>query len=807
MPIGITSINPLTMANRNNNVGITDDDIKRTKDYKDALDALKNSINGVNSKLPEFSEGLQAGLKAVGEKLPEVVDAMVKLNAQNRELAASGQQPKSILKELASSMLSWNSIVSVGITLLTTYGGAIISWVVDMVKGQTTLSALGKAMKDNKIIMDALIQSRSDGDKNAQQELVHLKLLYGATQNHNLSLNERKKAVNEIRDQYPGYFKGISDETILAGKATKQYNDLSNAIVASARARAAEDIMVKNQIRQLGNDDTVKKLTPQLEKLNKELKLAVNQQTESNKPGLVLGSSSFTVGTESRDSANDAKISRLTKERDATKKLIDDHNTDTKLLEGQNKVLVESVSGYIKKYGVQVITGLQQNTDQQNQIITEQKDKQTKSLTNNEKAYNNFLTKQLLQTTDAFNKKLEQDHANYTLDQTALKTQLDSKLITQEQYQQQSQQLEEKYHIGVGEMVTQFNKEDLAKAQQLQKDLVDAQQQKEVIDKDQKNIDSAVLPGSKLEAEKQLITDKYNFEIQKANETGQDTVEIRNKYEQEITTLTQKYEEQRKDFAMQTAQKVSDTAFSIVQNNIRSQSDAKLKGLETQKQAELSNSSLTGTQKKAIEAKYQKQEATEKVKAFKSEQKASILQAVINGALAITKVTSQAGLLAPLVIPGIIAATALQVATIAAQKAPQYAKGGLHYQSDGRGALLPGYSRTDNTNAFLRSGEAIVVSEAMRNPWARNLVSAINVAHGGRDFSTPNTGHGYAIGGIFTDGGNTNRYYSQPVNDVKELANTMAYQMINNFPPIYVDVKDVNNQQNILAQTVNRVNL
>ena len=258
---------------------------------------------------------------------------------------------------------------------------------------------------------------------------------------------------------------------------------------------------------------------------------------------------------------------------------------------------------------------------------------------------------------------------------------------------------------------------------------------------------------------------------------------------------------------MQSAQQVADKAFSIIQNNIKTQSDARIRGLEKDKSAELSNKNLTNTQKKAIEDKYQKKEAAEKVKAFKAEQKTSILQAVINGALAITKATSQTGILAPFVIPGIIASTAIQVATIVAQKPPQYAKGGLHYQSDGRGALLPGYSRTDNTNAYLRSGEAIVVSEAMRNPWARNLVSAINVAHGGRDFSIPNPSRGYAIGGIFTDGGNANRYYNQPVNDVKDLANTLAYQMINNFPPVYVDVKDINNQQNILAQTINRVNL
>ena len=163
-------------------------------------------------------------------------------------------------------------------------------------------------------------------------------------------------------------------------------------------------------------------------------------------------------------------------------------------------------------------------------------------------------------------------------------------------------------------------------------------------------------------------------------------------------------------------------------------------------------------------------------------------------------------------VPKAIAETAIAVAVGASSLAsiikqkPGFARGG-QYISDGHGALLSGYSRRDDTNAYLRSGEAVVVSEAMRNPWARNLVSAINVAHGGRDFSAGNPGRGYAIGGIFTDGGNANRYYSQPANDVKDLANTLAYQMINNFPPIYVDVKDVNNQQNILAQTVNRVNL
>ena len=265
----------------------------------------------------------------------------------------------------------------------------------------------------------------------------------------------------------------------------------------------------------------------------------------------------------------------------------------------------------------------------------------------------------------------------------------------------------------------------------------------------------------------------------------------------------QKFEE----YAKQSDQKIASAAFSILSNSIKQQSDAKIAALEKDKAAELSNRSLTSAQKLAIEQKYKKQEGQVKAKAFKEEQEASIAQAVINGALAITKGTAQTGILAELYIPTIIAETAVEVAKIAAQKPPAYARGGLHYTSDGRGGVLPGYSRTDNTNAYLRSGEGVVVSEAMQVPWARNLVSAINVGFGGRDFAITNPGRGYAVGGIFTDGGDANRYYNQPVNDQKNLANTIAYQMINNFPPVYVDVKDVNNQQNILAQTINRVNL
>jgi hypothetical protein len=289
--------------------------------------------------------------------------------------------------------------------------------------------------------------------------------------------------------------------------------------------------------------------------------------------------------------------------------------------------------------------------------------------------------------------------------------------------------------------------------------------------------------------------DKTKAATDAATKTGQATA-----------ATTKLFQTQAAKDAITTTQQISDATYKVFTDKLQMQSQAKLKALQDDEAKALSVANLSANQKLAIQASYKKKENDVQKKAFKEKQDADIAQAVINGAVAITKVSAQSGIAAPFMIGAVIAETAAQVAKIAAQKPPAMAKGG-YFQSDGKGAVLPGYSRTDNTNAYLRSGEAVVVSEAMRDPWARNLVSAINVAFGGRDFSVPSASRGYAVGGIFTDGGNANRYYNQPMNDQKNLANTVAYQMINNFPPVYVDVKDINNQQNILAQTVNRVNL
>lgn len=753
-------------------VQVNTDGQQQVDQYKASFDSLRTSINSLSKPLSDLSRNissfdrdvtkLTSSLSGLNNQNQQVVSGADKVRDTFSQLSASYSIWKKAITDAELASEGWAGVIAAVLTILADYGPKLLDWISKMTSANTTLTALSKAAKDHSIIMGALSQAQQQGIVDAQQELAHLKLLYNATQDHNLSLRQRKSIIGEIRNQYPGYFNNISDETILTGKAAKSYNELCNSIIATSKARAAEDIMIKNSQRQLGNNNIINKLTKQLKQYQAELDAATKRLQKHYHDRKSDGYGRDDIDgevVEMQDSIHD--INQLINQ---TKKQIADMHTDTNLLEGQNKVLAASVMQDTEKFGT-VVIGVSRRASNE----------QVKSIKNVTKKHQEALITQLQATNNAYAQQALDENTHYNEEKQRLDDLLKKKLISLTQYQSEAEKLESEHKANIAGIIDKYVKEDADKDRPKQTELV------------------AMSLGVK------------DIET-KLTEVNVVKVDLLNKFQDQVTKKAKVSAQERADFEIQTTQKVSDTAFSIISKNIQQQSDAKVKALENDKAKELNNSSLTSAQKQAIEQKYKQQEDAIKVKAFKDEQKTSIAQAIINGAIAITKAEAQTGALGAFVIPGIIAQTAIQVATIAAQKPPAMAKGG-YFMSDGKGAVLPGYSRTDNTNAYLRSGEAVVVSEAMRDPWARNLVSAINVAYGGRDFSVRNPTKGYAIGGIFTDGGNANRYYNQPMNDNKNLANTIAYQMINNFPPVYVDVKDINNQQNILAQTVNRVNL
>jgi hypothetical protein len=118
--------------------------------------------------------------------------------------------------------------------------------------------------------LDDITRSRIQGTQQAQEELGKLATLYTATQNQNIALRDRKKAVDELQKLYPAYFKNISDETILAGGAKSAYDKLTTSIIAASKARVLQKSIDELTSQGIALDERGKQAADDLVKAKKE---------------------------------------------------------------------------------------------------------------------------------------------------------------------------------------------------------------------------------------------------------------------------------------------------------------------------------------------------------------------------------------------------------------------------------------------------------------------------------------------------------------------------------------------------------
>lgn len=244
------------MGNYQRNVG----------NYASHWNGLNMSVQQVARELPSLAVGWNTFFLAISNNLPMVVDELKKARIEYQAMQEAGQKGIPVWKQLTKSILSWQTALVVGITLLSVYGKDIMNWVASLFKGEQAVLELANAEKD-------LADARKRGISNSVKERVELDLLYKATQDTSRSMEDRNEAVDELQKRYPSYFKNMSNEEILAGKASVAYGELKKAIIASAIARAQADKIAENSMKiDEKNNERLGYLTKQVqeqEKLNK----------------------------------------------------------------------------------------------------------------------------------------------------------------------------------------------------------------------------------------------------------------------------------------------------------------------------------------------------------------------------------------------------------------------------------------------------------------------------------------------------------------------------------------------------------
>lgn len=200
---------------------------------------LKMQFSQVARELPSLAMGPQMFILAISNNLPMLADAIADVRKQNELLAASGKKGVPVWKQLASSLFSTQTALVAAISLGIVFAKDIANWVKELISGK-------KAIDNNKEALENYKKAMLDSQQAAQEEIVQLNLLYQAAVDSSKGMNERISAVKELKKEFPQYFKNLSDEEVLVGKAADKYNELATAIMASAKAQAAKETLIKN---------------------------------------------------------------------------------------------------------------------------------------------------------------------------------------------------------------------------------------------------------------------------------------------------------------------------------------------------------------------------------------------------------------------------------------------------------------------------------------------------------------------------------------------------------------------------------
>lgn len=166
---------------------------------------------------------------------------------------------------------------------------------------------LTRKTKEHIVARNRMAEIEQQGARNAVEETTKLKILYDATQDQNRSQKERLSYVQKLKSEYPDYFQKLSNEAILAGKAASKYAELTQNIIAAAKARAYEDEITKLTKQNISEQDKVDRdnsyLSNRRQKYNKE----VSRKKETVKT--TTGATSLVAGfTEAQIASNSAQV-------------------------------------------------------------------------------------------------------------------------------------------------------------------------------------------------------------------------------------------------------------------------------------------------------------------------------------------------------------------------------------------------------------------------------------------------------------------------------------------------------------------
>lgn len=216
---------------------------------------LNFQIQQVARELPSLTMSLQQFFLALSNNIPMLADELNRARDANKALRAEGKATIPVFKQVVSSIVSWQTGLVVGITLLTAYGKEIGNWV------KSLFSAKEEAISMEQAIRNVNKALEEDGYGIGEQ-IVKVRELQKAWSDLGDDLDARKKFITDNKDAFDELGVKVTDvndaENLLVRNTDAFIESMKARAIATAGQKLAAEAYEKALIEE---EEALKKIS------------------------------------------------------------------------------------------------------------------------------------------------------------------------------------------------------------------------------------------------------------------------------------------------------------------------------------------------------------------------------------------------------------------------------------------------------------------------------------------------------------------------------------------------------------------
>lgn len=197
--------------------------------YKKAWDGLGVSVTQIVRELPAAAVSLNTFFLGISNNIPMLVDEIQRLKAQ-------GTSTVGVIKQIGKSLLGWNSILVIVLTVLSAFGSQIFKWIDGLLSGKNAVLSVTEAM-------ETLNEELSKNASTYGNEVSILRRLSDEWKRLGSNIKEQQQFIRDNQSEFNKLDVSINDVNTASKVFVDNTDEFIDALKARAKAQAALNIL------------------------------------------------------------------------------------------------------------------------------------------------------------------------------------------------------------------------------------------------------------------------------------------------------------------------------------------------------------------------------------------------------------------------------------------------------------------------------------------------------------------------------------------------------------------------------------